>query len=138
MINKYGYDFSHLRVLLVDEAISYQVMMKNVFEKLNIEKYDIAENGIEAIVKTYRNQYDLIIMDNEIPFMTGFEVACIIKNKLDVQTPIYICSTSDTIDLSKPCKVCYDYTIPKPTEFDDVISMFEVQTDMIRNNENSK
>jgi len=103
--------------------------MRDTLEKLNIDKYDSAVNGIEAIVNTYKNQYDMIIMENEIPLVRGSEVACIIKNNLEIQIPIYICSTSDTIDICcSSGEICHDHIITKPVSSDDIINMLKLET----------
>ncbi|XMB85937.1 response regulator [Mycoplasmatota bacterium WC44] len=120
-----NYDFSSLRVLYVEDISGFREMMKSIFESVNISNFDIVDNGIEAIGYCYKNKYDLIIMDCELPYMNGGEAACIIKENLEVDSPICICSASENINNSNFSKQCYDYTIPKPFSLNDITRLLK-------------
>ncbi len=84
-------DFSSKRVLLVEDNKANQMFMKVVFKKLNLS-FDIANDGVEAVEMFQSNQYDAILMDENMPNMNGIEatrqiVAYSRKNNLP-HTPI--------------------------------------------------
>lgn len=62
------------RILLADDE---QVLRMLITDTLEDEGYEIeeAEDGIEAFEKFQTNNYDLVILDNMMPGMTGIEVA---------------------------------------------------------------
>ncbi|GEA05321.1 hypothetical protein KUL42_00820 [Alteromonas sp. KUL42] len=77
-----------LNILLVEDIELNVMVAKALLEKLG-QKVDVAMTGQEAIDKVRANQYDLILLDIQLPDMTGFDVAStIIEEDLVMQTPI--------------------------------------------------
>lgn len=67
-------------ILLVEDDILSQKLLKLALE----EKYckvDVAEDGGKAIKMWEKNDYDLILMDIQMPVMNGFEATKIIREK---------------------------------------------------------
>jgi len=50
--------------------------------------HDIAGNGKIAVEKLQKNQYDIILMDLQMPEMNGFEASYYIRNTLHSEIPI--------------------------------------------------
>jgi signal transduction histidine kinase/FixJ family two-component response regulator len=68
-------------ILLVEDNIINQEMMKGILDniKLNIS---LANNGQEAVEKfDTNNNYDLILMDIQMPIMDGYQASRIIREK---------------------------------------------------------
>jgi CheY-like chemotaxis protein len=64
------------KVLIVNDEIMTQIIIKAILEKsfkIPPENIIMVENGKQAIVKAVENQFDLIIMDLNMPVMGGFE-----------------------------------------------------------------
>lgn len=61
-------------ILVVDDVKANILALKKILELHNLQ-VDTAESGEEALKKTLKNQYILIIMDVQMPGMDGFEVA---------------------------------------------------------------
>ncbi|MBC75927.1 MAG: hypothetical protein CME64_07915 [Halobacteriovoraceae bacterium] len=86
---------SSLNILVAeDNLVNYKVLSK-MLEKFN-HTYDHAENGEEAIVLASINDYDLILMDMQMPVMDGIKATEIIK-KDGNETPI-IALTANVMD----------------------------------------
>ncbi len=80
-------ELSELNVLIVeDNPINIKFVMI-LFSEYGI-KTDIAENGKLAIEKIKNNQYDLVLMDIEMPEMNGYEAATAIRKDLKNNIPI--------------------------------------------------
>jgi signal transduction histidine kinase/ActR/RegA family two-component response regulator len=62
--------FSNLKVLLAEDNIINRMVAKKILEKWNIEVYQ-AENGEVALALMEQHQFDLILMDMEMPVMDG-------------------------------------------------------------------
>ena len=60
------------RVLVVEDNIINQKLVKNILEGLGLE-VEIVNNGLEAFEKRRGNDYDLIFMDIQMPVMNGVE-----------------------------------------------------------------
>jgi signal transduction histidine kinase/CheY-like chemotaxis protein len=65
-------DFSNSKILLVEDNKANQMFMKVIFKKMNVD-YEIAQDGLEAIVMFKRSSYDIVLMDENMPNMNGIE-----------------------------------------------------------------
>jgi PAS domain S-box-containing protein len=105
-----------IRVLVVEDMALNQLLMKTVLDDFGFER-DIAENGKVAVEKLKTNQYDIILMDLQMPEMNGFEATEYIRETLKLTIPI-IALTADvtTVDLAKCKAVGMNDYIAKPID----------------------
>ncbi len=82
-----NHNFEQLNILLAEDNKMNQKVAVNMLEKLN-HKVTVANNGIEAIELFKSNNYDLILMDGQMPEMDGYEAARVIRNELKSDIPI--------------------------------------------------
>ncbi len=68
-----------MHILLVEDHIINQIATKKVLEKWGKITVDIAKNGQIAIEKANTNQYDLILMDIQMPILDGIAATKIIR-----------------------------------------------------------
>ena len=59
-------------ILLVEDSADNQALVKLIFAKAGRE-IDVASNGAEALEKADRREYDLVLMDLQMPVMDGYE-----------------------------------------------------------------
>ena len=77
-----------LRILLVEDHFLNQLATKKVLTKWSsYVSVDIAENGLVGFEKFRAHNYDLILMDLQMPVMTGFESVEKIR-EYDTKIPI--------------------------------------------------
>lgn len=109
-------DVKDIRVLVAEDVPLNQLLMKTILEEFNFE-CDIAENGRIAVEKLKVNDYDIILMDLQMPEMNGFDAAGYIRNSLHLNIPI-IALTADvtTVDLAKCKTVGMNDYIAKPVD----------------------
>ncbi len=112
-------------VLVVDDYEPNVVVVTTMLENLGYD-YDIARNGLEAVRRTERGGYDVILMDVQMPGMDGFESARRIRaieggkgGHKSASTPI-VAMTAHVLEKDKA--MCLDAGmngfIPKPFEPD--------------------
>jgi len=70
-----------IRILLVDDEYLVANRIKRTFKELGYRNLSQASNGKEAIEKTLEIEPDCIIMDIEMPEMSGIEATRIIQEK---------------------------------------------------------
>lgn len=83
-------DVNNLSILLVEDNYLNQVLASKVLTNWNW-KVDVAENGLIAVEKLKKNNYDLVLMDIQLPEMDGYEATKYIRKKLPspkCKTPI--------------------------------------------------
>jgi PAS domain S-box-containing protein len=109
-------DIKGIRVLVVEDMALNQLLMKTVLDDFGFER-EIAENGKIAIEKLKTNQYDIVLMDLQMPEMNGFEATEYIRETLKSTIPI-IALTADvtTVDLAKCKAVGMNDYIAKPID----------------------
>ncbi len=74
-------------VLVVDDNSINQLIVKHSLDKLGATS-EIATDGIEAIEKLQANNFDLVLMDIQMPGMDGYETTKFIRNQLQNNIPI--------------------------------------------------
>ncbi|MBP6181865.1 PAS domain-containing hybrid sensor histidine kinase/response regulator [Flavobacterium sp.] len=96
-------EIKNIKVLVVEDIALNQLLMKTLLDDFGFDR-DIAENGKIAIEKLKKKDYDIILMDLQMPEMNGFEATEYIRKTMNSKIPI-IALTADvtTADLAK-CK----------------------------------
>jgi PAS domain S-box-containing protein len=96
-------EIKNIKVLVVEDIALNQLLMKTLLDDFGFDR-DIAENGKIAIEKLKNKDYDIILMDLQMPEMNGFEATEYIRKTMNSKIPI-IALTADvtTADLAK-CK----------------------------------
>jgi CheY-like chemotaxis protein len=75
------------KILIVEDNKVNLMLIEHLFRIWNID-FDIANNGFEAIEKLKRDEFDLILMDIQMPQLDGYAAAHRIRNDLKLNTPI--------------------------------------------------
>ncbi len=90
-------NFEGLKILYAEDNVMNQFFVTKLFTKWKIT-FDVANNGQEAIDLLGKNDYDIVLVDLQMPFIDGFDVAKYIRNDqafyLNRNTPI-IAFTAD-------------------------------------------
>ena len=61
-----------LRILLAEDAIDNQMLIQRLLAA-NGAKVDIANDGLEVLTKAWANDYDIILMDLQMPRLDGYD-----------------------------------------------------------------
>ncbi len=93
------------KILIVEDHKINQIVASKFLKKYKCV-VEIAENGEIAVnkVKENENEYDLILMDLEMPVLDGYEAAIAIRNHekdTEFYTPIVALSANALMDVSK-------------------------------------
>ncbi|MBS1609452.1 MAG: response regulator [Bacteroidetes bacterium] len=79
--------FNAIRILVVEDNKINQTLMQHLLTSWNIN-FDIAENGKDAISNLVTKDYDLILMDIQMPVMDGYTTTQYIRHELNDSIPI--------------------------------------------------
>ncbi len=64
----------NLRVLVIDDFATMRKIEKNILGQLGIKNVDEADDGTTALPKIQQNQYDVVLLDWNMPQMSGLEL----------------------------------------------------------------
>ncbi|AFY03020.1 ATP-binding protein [Bdellovibrio bacteriovorus] len=87
-----------LKILVAEDNMTNQEVVKVMLNRLG-HKFDIVNNGKEALEKTIATTYDIILMDCHMPVMDGYEAAQKITERFPqwCQGPAVIAVTANAI-----------------------------------------
>ncbi|PJJ79681.1 ATP-binding protein [Mucilaginibacter auburnensis] len=98
-----GNNFASLRVLIAEDNPVNVMLMKKLLSKWNITPF-IAENGERAVEFVQYGNFDVILMDLQMPVMNGFDAAVEIRKMADPQKsniPIIALTASALFDIKE-------------------------------------
>jgi signal transduction histidine kinase/CheY-like chemotaxis protein len=94
---------SNIRVLIAEDNLVNVMLMKKLFSKWGITP-TIAENGERAIEMVQYGNFDIILMDLQMPVLNGFDAAIEIRKLPDpkkANTPIIALTASALFDIKE-------------------------------------
>jgi CheY-like chemotaxis protein len=116
------------RILAVDDNKTNRLLIKTIALELNIE-YLEATNGKEAIDLLDSKPVDLILMDIEMPVMSGVEAIEFIRKKFAFpynKTPIVVLTSHSEDDFSEMYRhITYDDIVSKPYTMEKIKAVIE-------------
>lgn len=114
-----------LRILVAEDNRVNQKLAMKVLTKLGYNP-DIAQDGKEVLEEVSKVNYDLILMDVQMPEMDGLEATRMVRLCLPVQ-PIIIAMTANAMqgDREECLQAGMDDYISKPVHLEELVSMLE-------------
>lgn len=111
------------RILVADDNELNQKIIEHLLKKEGMH-VDIANDGREALdlYEKHRN-YDLLLLDLQMPHVDGFQAANYMRRKLACQAPIIALTAGYYPDSEKRCmEVGFNQCIHKPLKPQDLLS----------------
>ncbi|MEP1551456.1 aerobic respiration two-component sensor histidine kinase ArcB [Paraglaciecola sp.] len=113
-----------LQILLVEDIELNVMVAKALLEKLG-QYVDVAMTGKEAIDKARNKEYDLILLDIQLPDMNGFEVANVLHEESLVEQTSIVALTANVIKTRQEyLENGMDDVIAKPVKKSRIIEVF--------------
>ena len=116
-------DLNHVKLLLVEDNEINQEITIEILKRVKITP-DVANNGKEAvdIFVAKPNYYDIILMDLQMPIMSGYEAAKIIREH-DKKIPIIALTAAAMIeDKTKTLNAGMNDHLSKPIDSNEMLS----------------
>lgn len=101
------------RVLVVEDDLALAQLAKFHLEQLHAS-VEHAENGQVALEKASQNVYDLVLMDMEMPVMTGFESVRELRKRGYLGIIVATTALTQPVDQMRCIEAGCDQYIPKP------------------------
>jgi len=121
-------DFSKqypLRILIAEDNVVNQKIALKILSKLGYQPA-LANHGKEALEIVSNEQYDIILMDVQMPEMNGLEATRMIRTCLEVQ-PIIIAMTANVMqgDRDECMQAGMDDYMSKPIDLGELLNQLE-------------
>ncbi|WP_417942211.1 ATP-binding protein [Flavobacterium sp. RS13.1] len=107
-------ELGKLKILLCEDNALNQKLAKSVIENFGFE-LDIAENGEEGISLLSKNNYDLVLMDLQMPVKDGYQTTEYIRKEMKLTIPIIAMTAHSLVGEQERCyDAGMDAYVPKP------------------------
>jgi len=108
------------RILLLEDD---SILSETLIELLESEGYTItlAITGDLALDITYKNEFEIMLFDVNVPDINGFELLTMLRESGNSTPCIFLTSLNDIASLSKGFEVGADDYLKKPFDFDELL-----------------
>ncbi len=122
------YDLNGKSILVVEDNAMNQMVIKMITKKWLNTTVDFANNGQEGVQKLIEKDYDIILMDLQMPIMDGYEATIAIRNGEageDKKSIPIIALTADVMESTKTrvIEIGMNKYLSKPVDKD---TLFEI------------
>lgn len=113
-------------ILIVEDSIFNQQHLSMILSSLGYN-YKVTDNGKDAVELSLKENFDLILMDIEMPIMNGIEATKKIRHKenLNCKTPIILQSSCETTTELLRYKQLFNGRVVKPYSKDEIMTVLE-------------
>ena len=111
-----------LRVLVADDSKDNQLLMRHFFKGTGIEA-SFVSNGAEAIVEAGYHEFDVILMDIQMPEMDGYEATNMLRSKGYKNPIIALTAHSFKEEQEKALSSGFNDFVSKPFSRDRLLSV---------------
>ena len=96
---------NRFKILLAEDNLLNIKLFTVLFAQHGIT-IEVAENGLEAVEKIRTNNFDLVLMDMQMPVMNGCQATAIVRNKLKNNVPIVALTANARPGEKQRCVEC--------------------------------
>lgn len=113
--------YGDISVLVVDDDMVNRRVAQKMLELLDV-RIGFAANGVQAVEEVRGSDYDIVLMDCQMPTMNGYEATSIIKQDPQSGAPVIIAMTANAMpgDVEQCLNAGMDDYLPKPVRFEEL------------------
>jgi DNA-binding response OmpR family regulator len=108
------------KVLLLEDDLLFGESIMDVLEEEGFEVV-LCRNGQEALDETYKNHFDLYLLDINVPLIDGLSLLKELRRANDTTPTIYLTSHQEIETLSKAFEIGADDYLKKPFNTDELL-----------------
>ncbi|PZX50905.1 ATP-binding protein [Algoriphagus chordae] len=105
-------------ILVAEDNLVNQILIKKFLKMWNVPKVVIASDGQEAIYEFEKGEFDLVLLDIQMPVLDGFAVAKSIRENMDSdkrETPVLVLSATSHHEIKEQMdEIGIDDFVEKP------------------------
>ncbi|MEK7233492.1 MAG: response regulator [Elusimicrobiota bacterium] len=114
------------RILVIDDDAHIRVLIADLLG-LHGHEIDVADDGVEAINHLKKNNYDLMIIDRNMPNLSGIDAVAIIRTNRKFKDLKILMVTADQFpnDIVKAFELDIDGYMVKPFDVESLLVKVE-------------
>ncbi len=116
----------NLRILIVDDIFTNRLLLSELIKTLGHSSVQ-AENGQEAIACLEKEDFDLVLMDIEMPVMNGLETTEMIRKTFpapkNVVTIVALTAHNPSLFFEDFSDAGFDELLTKPYSLDKIVDV---------------
>jgi two-component system chemotaxis response regulator CheY len=85
-----------MKILIVDDHEPMRKIIKTILRKVGFEDMEEAENGREALSKLKEKKFDVVLLDQNMPGLSGIELLKLMKQDEQLKNIPVIMITAET------------------------------------------
>jgi CheY-like chemotaxis protein len=117
-----------LKILIVDDIFTNRFLLNELIKSLEHDSAQ-AENGQEAIDLLLKDDFDLVLMDIEMPVMNGLETCAYIRKNFPPEKRsvmiVALTAHNPSIFFDDFGEIGFDQLLTKPYSLDKIIEVIE-------------
>jgi len=107
-----------IKILIADDISDNRFLIKSILKSIGCINFTEVENGLDAIHKIEKNDYDIVFMDIQMPVLDGIIATRYIRHNLRKNMKIVGISAYDFIKVDN--KHLFNKFIHKPYPIDEI------------------
>ena len=107
-------------VLLLEDDILFANTLEDFLDDCSFS-VDVVHNSEHMLELSFKNRYDIYLLDVNVPHMSGFELLNDLRQSGDETPAIYLTSRRDKEDLNEGFKSGADDYLKKPFDLDELL-----------------
>ena len=112
------------KIIMAEDILINQLLVSKIFQKWNCQ-LDIVNDGKEVVHQLSNQEYDLVLMDLQMPIMDGYEATKLIREEKESQIPIVALSAHASRTEKEKClNYGMNALVSKP--IDEEVLLFEM------------
>ena len=109
-----------IKVLLVEDSVDNQILIQLILKKYEVQ-VDIASNGLEGLEKAVSKNYDVILMDMQMPELDGYTATERLRQKGYTKPIIALTAHAMNEERQRTKLAGCDAHLTKPLDFEMLI-----------------
>jgi DNA-binding response OmpR family regulator len=110
-----------MNILILEDDTLFAESLEDFLSEANFD-VTLCSDGEMALDKSYENNYDLLLLDVNVPKLNGFEVLQSIRKQNDETPAIFLTSFKDKESVLKGFDRGADDYLKKPVDLDELLS----------------
>jgi hypothetical protein len=110
-----------MKVLVVDDVQDNQVLVRHLLEKAGAQ-VEVASDGQEAVRKALQSEYDLILMDLQMPVLDGYHATSELRHKGYTKPILALTAHALKEEQARCLRMGFNGFLTKPIRQNDLLS----------------